>query len=75
MSVFELLPSPGAADALAPKKSNRHHKVTVKAAVATPRTSLRCFQCPCGCERRSWFSQPRSLRSAPAVTSAADSAS
>jgi len=75
MSVFELLPSPGAADALAPKKSKRHHKVTVKPAVATPRASLQRFQCPCGCERRSWFSQPRSLRSAPVVTSAADSAS
>ncbi len=73
-SVFELLPSPGAADELIPKKStSRHagrHKVTVKA-VASPRASLRRFQCPCGCERRSWFSQPRSLR----VASAADSSS
>ncbi|MFZ9873369.1 MAG: hypothetical protein ACO3FH_10540 [Steroidobacteraceae bacterium] len=74
MSVFELLPSPGAADELVPKKSTSRsatrHKVTVKAATASPRASLRRFQCPCGCERRSWFSQPRSLRAAPPADSA-----
>ena len=66
MEIFELRPSPGAADELVPKKSaSRHagrHKVTVKASTTATRASLQRFQCPCGCGRRGWFSQPRSLR-------------
>lgn len=77
MSIFELLPPPGAADTLGPKKSlpqrlssqkpPARHKVRVKHGAATVRASLRRFQCPCGCERRGWFSQPRSLRSSVVV--------
>jgi hypothetical protein len=56
MPPFELRPPPGAGDRFAPKKLARARAV---------RASLRRFSCPCGCGRSGWFSQPRSLRTAP----------
>ena len=51
MNVFQLLPSPGVRDGFASKK------------VLRPKP--RIIECACGCGRRSWFTQPRSLRAAP----------
>lgn len=67
MDIFELRPSPGAADALVRKKARpaAGHRPRPKVrASARPAvgTSLRRFSCPCGCGRNGWFSQPRSLR-------------
>jgi hypothetical protein len=56
MPPFELRPPPGAGERFAPKKPARARAV---------RASLRRFSCPCGCGRSGWFSQPRSLRTAP----------
>ena len=54
MNVFQLLPSPGVRDGFASKK------------VLRPKP--RIIECACGCGRRSWFTQPRSLRAAPQNT-------
>ena len=51
MNVFQLLPSPGVRDGFVSKK--------------VLRPKLRIIECACGCGRRSWFTQPRSLRAAP----------
>ena len=53
MADLVLRPSPGATDSLALKKPRR-----------PARAALRRYECPCGCGRRSWFSQPRTLRAA-----------
>jgi len=69
MDIFELRPSPGAADALVRKKARpaAGHRPRPKVrASSRPAvgTSLKRFSCPCGCGRNGWFSQPRSLRTA-----------
>jgi hypothetical protein len=67
MDIFELRPSPGAADALVRKKTRSaaaHRSRPKVRASARPAVgmSLQRFSCPCGCGRNGWFSQPRSLR-------------
>lgn len=57
MADLVLRPSPGATDSLALKKPRR-----------PARAALRRYACPCGCGRNGWFSQPRTLRTAPQRT-------
>ena len=51
MNVFQLLPSPGVRGGFVSRK--------------VLRSKPRIIECACGCGRRSWFTQPRSLRAAP----------
>ncbi len=52
MPTFFLRPSPGAMDSLASQNPPK----------SRPKPRPQRFDCPCGCGRRSWFTQPRSLR-------------
>ena len=54
MADLILRPSPGATDNFSLKKLRR-----------PARAALRRYACPCGCGRNGWFSQPRTLRTAP----------